>query len=461
MQLQDILKTKIEKRPNRDTLIQKNILPDSAPHAAPSLIRKCTELKRARLADDLNDKLAKRPGPLELVESGILVSSDSALTDAIKGGKIQYPRTSTYIQQLEQQVNYDQNFFGTLDDPSLNYLNFNFSNLTDNDDSNSSTSTTKTTTSSVNNTLHSNQNNNNNSTVPVFQQQTSSQPSSILSQNEIINFNDLFQTSVQSPAPSPPTRPASSPYQAVQNFDFIPTAQDKPALKSQLSKTKTKSFSSNSSVASACSSSSSKTNRSSRNNSQSSNPGSNGPGSNGSSYTRKLSQLIFHEYRGPNQKSSKSSISLKTNISLKKNTNNVINAFNFSQRSNLVVGQSSGPSKNSTGNSSNSTGASTNTNEIFFDDSNDSTNNLNSAIMNIGSVSEALNPHKIRIKQQKIFLKYNANQGMSEAVAGELGDERQHQNEKLLNGSGECTVVNGAVCNEHQMEISVPNQSSK
>lgn len=147
MQLQDILKTKIEKRPNRDTLIQKNILPDSAPHAAPSLIRKCTELKRARLADDLNDKLAKRPGPLELVESGILVSSDSALSEAIKDGKIQYPRTATYIQQLEQQVNYDQNFFN-LDESNLNYLNFNFNNLTDNDDSNSSTSTTKTLASS-------------------------------------------------------------------------------------------------------------------------------------------------------------------------------------------------------------------------------------------------------------------------------------------------------------------------
>ena len=148
-QLQDLLKTKIEKRPNRDTLIQKNILPDSAPHAAPSLVRKCAELKRARLADDLNDKLAKRPGPLELVESGILVSSDRTLTDALKDGKLQYPRTSTYIQQLEQQVNYDQSLF-SLDEGNLNYLNFNFSNLTDNEDSNSSTSTTKT-----NNTLAS------------------------------------------------------------------------------------------------------------------------------------------------------------------------------------------------------------------------------------------------------------------------------------------------------------------
>ncbi len=58
-------------------------------------------------------------------------------------------------------------------------------------------------------------------------------------------------------------------------------------------------------------------------------------------------------------------------------------------------------------------GAQTNTSEIFFDDSNDSANNnLNSAMMvdNLDSHSthrNELNPHKIRMKQQKIFLKYN------------------------------------------------------
>jgi len=40
-QLQDILRTKIEKRPNRELLVQKNILPDSAPKAAPALQLKC------------------------------------------------------------------------------------------------------------------------------------------------------------------------------------------------------------------------------------------------------------------------------------------------------------------------------------------------------------------------------------------------------------------------------------
>jgi hypothetical protein len=42
------------------------------------------KLKRARLADDLNEKIALRPGPLELVEKNIL-PVDSAVKQAIKG----------------------------------------------------------------------------------------------------------------------------------------------------------------------------------------------------------------------------------------------------------------------------------------------------------------------------------------------------------------------------------------
>jgi hypothetical protein len=82
LKLQDYLKTKIEQRPDRESLIQKNILSDSK--AAPSLQEHQRKLKKARLVDDLNDKLLNRPGPLELVEYGILVS-DTSLTEAIKG----------------------------------------------------------------------------------------------------------------------------------------------------------------------------------------------------------------------------------------------------------------------------------------------------------------------------------------------------------------------------------------
>lgn len=44
------------------------------------------KLKRARLADDLNEKIALRPGPLELVEKNIL-PVDSSVKEAIKGGE--------------------------------------------------------------------------------------------------------------------------------------------------------------------------------------------------------------------------------------------------------------------------------------------------------------------------------------------------------------------------------------
>lgn len=42
------------------------------------------KLKRARLADDLSEKIALRPGPLELVEKSIL-PVDAAVKEAVKG----------------------------------------------------------------------------------------------------------------------------------------------------------------------------------------------------------------------------------------------------------------------------------------------------------------------------------------------------------------------------------------
>ncbi|XP_047694206.1 myocardin-related transcription factor B isoform X7 [Prionailurus viverrinus] len=51
------------------------------------------KLKRARLADDLNEKIAQRPGPMELVEKNIL-PVDSSVKEAIIGvGKEDYPQT--------------------------------------------------------------------------------------------------------------------------------------------------------------------------------------------------------------------------------------------------------------------------------------------------------------------------------------------------------------------------------
>lgn len=52
--------------------------------AEPSLQATQMKLKRARLADNLNEKIAQRPGPMELVEKNIL-PVDSTLKEAIFG----------------------------------------------------------------------------------------------------------------------------------------------------------------------------------------------------------------------------------------------------------------------------------------------------------------------------------------------------------------------------------------
>ncbi|XP_075415292.1 myocardin isoform X2 [Tenrec ecaudatus] len=62
----------------------------SAERSTPSAQMK---LKRARLADNLNEKLALRPGPLELVEKNIL-PVDSAVKEAIKGNQVSFSKSA-------------------------------------------------------------------------------------------------------------------------------------------------------------------------------------------------------------------------------------------------------------------------------------------------------------------------------------------------------------------------------
>lgn len=56
----------------------------SETQAEPSLQATQMKLKRARLADDLNEKIAQRPGPMELVVKNIL-PVDSTVKDSIIG----------------------------------------------------------------------------------------------------------------------------------------------------------------------------------------------------------------------------------------------------------------------------------------------------------------------------------------------------------------------------------------
>lgn len=51
----------------------------------PSLQATQMMLKRARLADDLNEKLAQRPGPMELVVKNILPVEPSLVKDGVTG----------------------------------------------------------------------------------------------------------------------------------------------------------------------------------------------------------------------------------------------------------------------------------------------------------------------------------------------------------------------------------------
>uniref|UniRef100_A0A8D0F423 SAP domain-containing protein n=1 Tax=Strix occidentalis caurina TaxID=311401 RepID=A0A8D0F423_STROC len=88
---EDYLKRKIRSRPERSELVRMHILEETS--AEPSLQAKQLKLKRARLADDLNEKIAQRPGPMELVEKNIL-PVESSLKEAIIVGQVNYPKVA-------------------------------------------------------------------------------------------------------------------------------------------------------------------------------------------------------------------------------------------------------------------------------------------------------------------------------------------------------------------------------
>ncbi|ELW64450.1 MKL/myocardin-like protein 1 [Tupaia chinensis] len=88
---EDYLKRKIRSRPERSELVRMHILEETS--AEPSLQAKQLKLKRARLAYDLNEKIAQRPGPMELVEKNIL-PVESSLKEAIIVGQVNYPKVA-------------------------------------------------------------------------------------------------------------------------------------------------------------------------------------------------------------------------------------------------------------------------------------------------------------------------------------------------------------------------------
>ncbi|EPY83623.1 myocardin [Camelus ferus] len=88
---EDTLKRKVRNRSDRADVVKMHILQAStAERSVPTAQMK---LKRARLADDLNEKIALRPGPLELVEKNIL-PVDSAVKEAIKGSQVSFSKST-------------------------------------------------------------------------------------------------------------------------------------------------------------------------------------------------------------------------------------------------------------------------------------------------------------------------------------------------------------------------------
>nr|XP_055114671.1 myocardin isoform X2 [Symphalangus syndactylus] len=85
------LKRKARNRCSSADLVNMHILQAST--AERSIPTAQMKLKRARLADDLNEKIALRPGPLELVEKNIL-PVDSAVKEAIKGNQVSFSKST-------------------------------------------------------------------------------------------------------------------------------------------------------------------------------------------------------------------------------------------------------------------------------------------------------------------------------------------------------------------------------
>ncbi|XP_045766885.1 proline-rich protein 36 isoform X1 [Maniola jurtina] len=88
----DLLKAKIQSRPDRQELERRHILEQES-HVDPSLAEKQRMLKKARLADQLNDQLSHRPGPLELIKKNILHTEEDIET-AVKSGVLAFKATS-------------------------------------------------------------------------------------------------------------------------------------------------------------------------------------------------------------------------------------------------------------------------------------------------------------------------------------------------------------------------------
>ncbi|XP_056405419.1 myocardin isoform X2 [Hyla sarda] len=86
---EEYLKHKVRSRPEKSDPINMHILPESSAESSAQAAQ--MKLKRARLADDLNERIALRPGPLELVEKNI-IPLESTVKEVMKGNSANYSK---------------------------------------------------------------------------------------------------------------------------------------------------------------------------------------------------------------------------------------------------------------------------------------------------------------------------------------------------------------------------------
>lgn len=110
----DLLKAKIQKRPERQELERLHILEHDEGMVDPSLAEKQRMLKKARLADQLNTQLSHRPGPLELIKKNIL-HTEEPIERIVKEGLVSFKATSEGLLNRPQHPN----GYITFDDDSL------------------------------------------------------------------------------------------------------------------------------------------------------------------------------------------------------------------------------------------------------------------------------------------------------------------------------------------------------
>jgi hypothetical protein len=83
------LEKHLQQRPERQELVDRNILPSSS--AAPGLQAQQKELARHMRADSLNDKIAHRPTPEALLKDGVLHEDPRSLDESQAGAVEEEP----------------------------------------------------------------------------------------------------------------------------------------------------------------------------------------------------------------------------------------------------------------------------------------------------------------------------------------------------------------------------------